>query len=188
MDDVSDEIYQIMDSTVYISDEKVFPKTTMTADKQLQQPPKQQRKQGPPNVTWPPPGHHGPSGPFDQCDPLALDSPSGSPSLMCPPSPHTITATTQQLQEQPEQQSPPNVITWPPPGYHGPSGSPSEHSSQIKEMKMKNQAHQLIPQRSQQPPLAQPDRMPNSTIIMVQNQNNVGQKQAMEVKVSRIKL
>ena len=185
MDDVSDEIYQIMDSDVYISDEKVFPKTTMTADKQLQQPPKQQRKQGPPNVTWPPPGHHGPSGPFDQCDPdpLALDLPSGSPSMLFPPSsPHTITATTQELQEQPEQQRPPNVITWPPPGYHGPSGSPSEHSSQIKE------THQLIPQRSQQPPLAQPDRMPNSTIIMVQNQNNVGQKQAMEVKVSRIKL
>ena len=163
----------------------------MTADKQLQQPPKQQRKQGPPNVTWPPPGHHGPSGPFDQCDPdpLALDLPSGSPSLICPPPPHTISATTQQqLQEQPEQQRPPNVITWPPPGYHGPYGSLSEHSSQIKEKKMKIQAQQLIPQRSQQPPLAQPDPMSNSTIVMVQNQNNVGQKQAMEVKVSRIKL
>ena len=160
------------------------------------------QKHGPPNVTWPPPGHHG--------SPVPSDSSSGPTSMMCPP--HQGPEGAGSLIT-PTMHPPPIPVSVPIPipfhmspqsdlqklqnsisqmEEHGMTKDPRYnqvrqlHQHMLRNVFMKQDPQGPYPSPGQQqPPLGQPQE-PTSPIGTAQTQSNACQKQMIEVKVSRI--
>ena len=139
------------------------------------------QKHGPPNVTWPPPGHHG--------SPVPSDSSSGPTTMRPPPIPVSVPiplhmspqSGLQKLQNSISQME-----------ERGMTKDPSYnqvrqlHQHMLRNVFMKQDPQGPYPSPGQQqPPMGQPQE-PTSPIGMAETQNNACQKQMIEVKVSRI--